>query len=117
MRRTLGALMVAQSAADPAGAAFDAAGKPGAIRTFTLRCIWMLASISLFLCDSLNEPNVMTERARALIGRMVVFGDTIGRMPGGSGNSNQQTHAPELRSGWAKEAVEVPSPTRYSYPV
>ena len=38
--------------------------------------------ISLFLCDSLNEPNVMTERARALIGRMVVFGDTIGERVG-----------------------------------
>jgi hypothetical protein len=30
----LGALMVAQSAADPAGAAFDAAGKPARYKNF-----------------------------------------------------------------------------------
>ena len=42
----------------------------------------MLASDFTIPCDSLNNPNVMTERARALIGRMVVFGDTIGERVG-----------------------------------
>ena len=41
----LGALMVAQSAAEPAGAA----GQPARYETFTLRCIWVLLLISVFL--------------------------------------------------------------------
>jgi hypothetical protein len=48
----LGALMVAQSAAKPAGAGLDAAGKPARYENFHFTVhIWVLL-ISLFLCDS-----------------------------------------------------------------
>jgi hypothetical protein len=64
----LGALMVAQSAAEPAGAAFDAAGQPARYENFHFT-VHMGApadfSIPITL-RSVERPNVATDCARTL---------------------------------------------------